>query len=213
MSRTQFTFYESWYKAICQLKKKADQAIIYDAICKYALYAEEPDISGPPAAVFESIRPALDIARKKSENGKKGKAKAKENAIKSETNESKQETNKNKDETRNSNSNRYSNRTICYPSSLPLVEKKEERPGRFSPPSIEEVSAYVREKGYHIDPEAFVAFYESKGWKVGSNPMKDWKSAVVTWEKREKEKGGRANGIFGGYHGEDIPKLQADVRA
>lgn len=54
-------------------------------------------------------------------------------------------------------------------------------------PTVEEVKKYVEEKGYHIDAEMFVAFYESKGWKVGKEPMKNWKSCVVTWEKRVKE--------------------------
>lgn len=55
----------------------------------------------------------------------------------------------------------------------------------FVPPTVEEVSAYCQERGNTIDPEAFVAFYDSKGWKVGKNPMKNWKSAVITWEKRQ----------------------------
>ncbi len=172
MSRTQFTFYESWYKAVSQLKKKSDQADTMDAICKYALYAEEPDISGPPAAVFESIRPTLNTARKKSENGKKGRSKKK-------ANESKQEEEENKEETRNSTNTSNSNRTICYSSETSSSRK-------FAPPSVPEVAAYVREKGYHIDPEAFVAFYQSKGWKVGSSPMEDWKAAVTTWEKKDQ---------------------------
>ena len=61
---------------------------------------------------------------------------------------------------------------------------KEEKRKRFAPPTIEEVSDYVKRKGYNVDPEAFVAFYESKGWKVGSQPMKSWQGAVVTWSKR-----------------------------
>lgn len=58
---------------------------------------------------------------------------------------------------------------------------------RFTPPTIEEVKEYCLERGNSIDPEQFVAFYESKGWKVGANAMKNWKSAVITWEKREKK--------------------------
>lgn len=53
------------------------------------------------------------------------------------------------------------------------------------PPTLEEVKAYCIERGNSVDPEAFIAFYESNGWKVGKNPMKDWKAAVRTWEKRE----------------------------
>ena len=62
------------------------------------------------------------------------------------------------------------------------IEKKREG---FARPTLEEVKAYVIEKGYRFDPEAFFSFYESNGWKVGKNPMKSWKDACTTWEKRE----------------------------
>ena len=55
-------------------------------------------------------------------------------------------------------------------------------------PNVEEVQAYITEKGYHFSAEEFVAFYESNGWKVGRNPMKSWKSACVTWESNYKKK-------------------------
>ena len=44
---------------------------------------------------------------------------------------------------------------------------------RFTPPSADDVRAYATEKGYTIDPEAFVDYYTANGWKVGKNPMKD----------------------------------------
>lgn len=56
---------------------------------------------------------------------------------------------------------------------------------RFAPPSVEDVRAYCQERGNKVDPEQFVAFYESKGWKIGNTPMKSWKASVITWEKRE----------------------------
>lgn len=55
-------------------------------------------------------------------------------------------------------------------------------------PTIEEVSEYVATRLIQIDPEAFVDFYESKGWVVGRAKMKCWKSAVRTWEKRQQAK-------------------------
>lgn len=60
--------------------------------------------------------------------------------------------------------------------------------GKFIPPTIEEVRDYCIERGNSIDPEAFIDFYESKGWMVGKNKMKDWKACVRTWEKHEKSK-------------------------
>lgn len=56
---------------------------------------------------------------------------------------------------------------------------------RFTPPTIEEVRKYCNERGNRVDPAAFVSFYDSNGWKVGKNPMKDWRAAVRTWEQRE----------------------------
>ena len=54
-------------------------------------------------------------------------------------------------------------------------------------PTVEEVAAYCRERGNRVDAERFVDFYASKGWKVGNQPMKDWKACVRTWERREDE--------------------------
>ena len=60
---------------------------------------------------------------------------------------------------------------------------KEKNGGRFVKPTVEEVKAYCDERNNGVDPEAFWDFYESKGWKVGSTPMKDFKAAIRTWER------------------------------
>lgn len=64
------------------------------------------------------------------------------------------------------------------------IYKEEKDQKRFIKPTIEEVKAYIQEKNYNIDAERFVAFYESKGWKVGNQPMKNWKAACTTWQKQ-----------------------------
>lgn len=56
---------------------------------------------------------------------------------------------------------------------------------RFVPPTVDEVAAYCKERNNGIDADAFIAFYESKGWMIGKNHMKNWKSAVQTWERRQ----------------------------
>lgn len=56
---------------------------------------------------------------------------------------------------------------------------------RFVPPTLEDVSAYCKERNNHINPAKFIAFYESKGWMVGKNKMKDWKAAIRNWEQRD----------------------------
>ena len=67
------------------------------------------------------------------------------------------------------------------------IKKKPSR-AAFVKPTLEEIKAYCKERKNNVDPEAFMDFYTSKGWKVGSQSMKDWKAAVRTWEKREKPK-------------------------
>ena len=71
--------------------------------------------------------------------------------------------------------------------------KPPKRP-RFVPPSVEEVRAYCIERKNGIDPHYFVDYYTARGWKYnGGQAMKDWQSAVRTWERREKQEGDRAD--------------------
>ena len=69
------------------------------------------------------------------------------------------------------------------------LDVKESKPkkSRFIPPTVEEVSAYCRERGNSVDPQRFVDYYSSKGWMIGKNKMVDWKASVRTWERKEKE--------------------------
>lgn len=69
---------------------------------------------------------------------------------------------------------------------LESEQEKEKKRKRFTPPTVDEVREYCLERNNGIDPEAFTAFYASKGWKVGNSQMKDWKQAIITWEKREQ---------------------------
>lgn len=58
---------------------------------------------------------------------------------------------------------------------------------RFVRPTIDEITAYCSERKNNVDPQAFFDFYESKGWRVGNQPMKDWKASVRTWERRSTQ--------------------------
>ena len=74
---------------------------------------------------------------------------------------------------------------VAADTAAPDAPQQESKAKRFSRPSVEEVMAYCAERGNAVNAESFVDFYESKGWKVGNSPMKDWKAAVRTWEKRD----------------------------
>ncbi len=60
----------------------------------------------------------------------------------------------------------------------------------MKPPTLKQIQDYIHFKGFrHVDAEILYNYYESIGWKVGRNPMKNWRSAVSGWNAREKKKG------------------------
>ena len=59
------------------------------------------------------------------------------------------------------------------------------RSQKFQKPTVNQIQEYCRQRENNIDPQAFVDWYESTGWMVGKNKMKDWKAAVRTWERRQ----------------------------
>lgn len=58
---------------------------------------------------------------------------------------------------------------------------------KFIKPTLQDLQNYCTEKSYNIDCQNFIDYYESNGWKVGRNPMKDWKATVRTWNNRNKK--------------------------
>lgn len=67
---------------------------------------------------------------------------------------------------------------------------------KFIKPTVEEIRAYCRERNNIVDAERFYDYYESNGWKVGKNTMKDWKAAVRTWERNGFDSGKRGSDPF-----------------
>ena len=67
---------------------------------------------------------------------------------------------------------------------------KPPRASRFTPPSLEEVTAYCRERGNGVDAQAFIDHYTVSGWMRGKTKIRDWRACVRTWEKNN-EKGSR----------------------
>ena len=149
------------------------------AMLTYALNGTEPTFSGNERFIWPSLRAQIDrdqIAyeakcEKNRENGKKG-GRPRKQAVPSKTEGFSEEPRKAKGKD--------------------IENEKEnvnEKGTTFSPPSETEVYHYCRSSGYDIDPEKFVNYYNSIGWKVVKAPMKDWKAAVRTWNARDKKNG------------------------
>ena len=69
----------------------------------------------------------------------------------------------------------------------PLYACARTREANFVKPTVEEIAAYCRSRNNGLDPEQIWDFYESKGWFIGKTKMKNWRSAVRTWERRRRE--------------------------
>jgi len=86
-------------------------------------------------------------------------------------------------------------------------EKKESK-NTFTKPTLEEIIFYCKERKNNVNPEKWLAHYESNGWLVGKNKMKDWKAAVRTWEdNNSSDKPQTTN------HGQDMLKVMREYNA
>ena len=61
------------------------------------------------------------------------------------------------------------------------------------PQSVEEVAEYCKERQNKVDPQKWWDYYTANGWKIGKNPMKDWKASVRTWEKNNYDQPKKTN--------------------
>ena len=59
---------------------------------------------------------------------------------------------------------------------------------RFEKPTLSQITQYCLERNNNVNAEQFYDYYESNGWKVGKNAMKDWKACVRTWERNGYDK-------------------------
>lgn len=178
--RESFTFYKSFAEGLKPLDD-ATYRRLSDALINYALYDETPDLEGLELTVFQSWKANIDASNRRKDNGKNGgRPKTENNRTITENNRTKPKITEGKP---NKKEKENKKETITEKDSI----------GRFTPPTPAEVQAYVAEKGYTIDAFKFCDFYESKGWFVGKNKMKDWKAAVRNWARSQRQES-TANG-------------------
>jgi len=178
--RDSFIFYRSFYQSAKKLPKE-DKAELFDAICAYALDGELIELSVVPEAIFTVIKPNLDANRRKWENGCKEKKKPSEVEAIEEQEISKDEAN-DKQAISKAQGNVNVNVDVNANEECKSELKSKSDSKRFSPPTLQEVSDYCQERNNTVNPEKWISHYQSNGWKVGKNQMKDWKAAVRTWE-------------------------------
>lgn len=213
MERTQFTFYRSFASALKRIRKDADRAKAYDAICDYALDGKEPDLSGLPdaaAIAFDLIRPVLDTSKRKSENGKRGanakrekedskpKAKQKQASSKSKQNDSKPEANAKRGETSSEKEKEKEKEkeleNECYlpltPSLREIVKQwvtyKEERKEAYKPTGLQKLVSQIANATEKYGEKAMADVIERS---MAAN----YQGIVFDWLERGNSRGTGAN--------------------
>ena len=183
-------FYRSFYDAISKFPDK-DQLILFKAVISYGLDLIEPDFTGAEyqtfvEAVWDGIRPQLSANYRRFLNGNKGGApvgnRNNPNGRRGKkTNLELTENQPNENVKDNINANEKDSIESAKASPSAPTHKRE----RFVKPSLSEIEEYCMSRSNGIDASKFFDFYESKGWKVGNQPMKDWRACVRTWERKE----------------------------
>lgn len=164
--RDSFIIYKSFYESTKELGPEI-RCEIYDAIMEYGFNKKEIELSGVAKAIFTLIKPQLDANNKKYENGCKGGRPKTEKKPKNNLKETNLKPNDNENENDNDND-----------------KKKNNKKKNFKVPTLEEVEEYCKERSNGINAQSFIDFYDSKGWMIGKNKMKDWKAAIRTWERK-----------------------------
>lgn len=167
-------------------------------------YAEEgtlPELDALESLAFSVMRGDIDRAKVKYEaiaernrvNGMKGgRPKNPENPVgylgTQENPENPVEPKKPiQDKTKQDKTTQHKNVGVASDDATPAQKKPKKK--EFVPPTMEEVREYCGAQGLTIDAERFVDYYEANGWKVGNQPMKDWKATVRNWARRDLERG------------------------
>lgn len=193
-----FVFYESFAQAASTLGDKA-RLKLYDAVVKLGLSCaeDEPtlnqvcaDIESSLAqsrnvfAQFLLIKPQILANFKRKLNGRKG---AEFGALGGAPTGNKNAAKNNPKTTPNVKGNANVNvKGNGNGDIIPPISPQGEMPTqakKFVKPTLEEVRAYCQERKNNVDAERWIDYHEANGWKVGKNPMKDWRAAVRTWER------------------------------
>lgn len=172
-----------------ELLSMDQRGVLFTAVMKYERGEDLPEMDVTTAMCFSFIRARLDRDTEKYNNVvEKRRAAADARWSGANASDAMQEdaNDANAFSAMQDDANDADNVPVNVPDN-DVSKKERKREKKFVPPTAEEVQEYIDEKGYSFDPEQFVAFYASKGWKVGSQPMKDWKAACVTWEKHEEK--------------------------
>lgn len=228
MKQDTFIFHRSWMEAVTELDESA-QLEVLKGIIYYCLDGVEPEDSMARFA-FLLLKKMIDNTYanrlKKQEAGRKGGYAKARNRKEKLAEASKTVAKPSTDVAEASTAQAYATNGLpklvidnCkLEKDIPKGISKKKSAKRFSPPTPDEVRAYVNDGNYNVDPERFCDFYSSKDWMVGKNKMKDWKACVRNWDRSQRKESTakvKKQNQFNSFHQReyDFDNLEAELFA
>lgn len=171
MKKAYFQYYETFEKIVKKFETAEEREHFREALINYGFYGIEPEeLSEKEALVWDIVQDLIDdqVHRREINRANREARKAQKQTYKP------------------------VEPVPEEPAEVAETEQqeKQEEPAankKFAKPTVEEVQSYCDERKNGINAQAFVDYYEAKGWKVGNTPMKNWKAAVRTWEQRRTQ--------------------------
>ena len=199
MRKNSFVIYTDCLEQL-EVIPDAERGVLFLEVLKYARTGVVPNIDNPfLKALFLGFKNQIDrdcakydeVCKKRAEAGRNGGNQRVANlkqqqaiaskCLKVEVNASNTQANQadNDNESDNESDNVNDN-------DIDIKKSKGKTP-RFTPPTLDDIKNYVAENELSCNAEKFFDFYQSKGWMVGKNKMKDWRAAVRNWARTEKQ--------------------------
>lgn len=151
------TIKEEWYRVAESIQDLAQKASFYEILTRYFFDGAEPEENGSPALImFKLIKKEIDRDKAEKEARRERQtARKKPKADKK--------------------------ATATRPTADQTPTEQKQAAKKTQKPTVEEIADHIKEKGYGVNARQFFNYYEANGWRVGRNPMKNWKAAVENW--------------------------------
>lgn len=192
-------YFQCFHSYLGKIKKLSDQEVgrLFRALLEYSANGTAPELTGRESIAFDFIADDIDNAKEAYEILCQQNAKNRNNdrqrptttvndrARPSTTVDDRQRPTTTGDEIDKDKDNIKESKEILSNESTKKAAK-----ASFTPPTVEEVASYCRERKNGINAQAFCDYYARQGWKLSNGiAVKDWKACVRTWENRDKERG------------------------
>ena len=145
---------------------------LFKAMLRYALNGDVPALKGKEAVAWTVARQHMDreavAYESKVKNLKRGNVSVSGKIVPVSGEDKEKDKDKNKDK----DNDIYIGAAAPAPKAHIYIQ----------PPALEEIRSFCQERGNSVDPDYFYNYYQSNGWRVGRNPMRDWKATICAWE-------------------------------